>query len=320
MMKRLAWLAAVLLAAIPTNVYAGPNLPTKPIEQKYYADGPWTVSTTVTATACDSKGDVCDIYFPTNLGANGFHHPIVVWANGSATSPVPASTYAYLLRHFASWGFVVIATRDGATGTGQTIIDSANYIKARNADTGSVFFGKLDVSKIGTVGHSQGATGAVNAMIHSAGAIRTAVTFHLPQQLWCSSPDNCLQTATLTGATSGAILYISGTADGLISPDTQLFGSQLNSNTAYYNATPAALTKAKAIIKGTNHNDVEGNPTCPSGVGLCNNGVDAYLGYPTAWLMWQLQGAADGQQAFKASSGEIYTETTNWQSILSNVP
>jgi hypothetical protein len=90
MMKRLAWLAAVLLAAIPTNVYAGPNLPTKPIEQKYYADGPWTVSTTVTATACDSKGDVCDIYFPTNLGANGFHHPIVVWANGSATSPVPA--------------------------------------------------------------------------------------------------------------------------------------------------------------------------------------------------------------------------------------
>jgi len=36
--------------------------------------------------------------------------------------------------------------------------------------------------------------------------------------------------------------------------------------------------------------------------------------------MWQLQGAADGQQAFRASTGEIYTETTNWQSILSNVP
>ena len=319
-MKRLAWLAAMLLAAIPTSAFAGPNLPTKPIEQKYYADGPWTVSTTVSATACDSKGDLCDIYFPTNLGANGFHHPIVVWGNGTGTTPVPASTVAYYLRHLASWGFVVVATQDGTTGVGQTIIDSANYIKARNTDASSVFFGKLDVTKIGAVGHSQGATGVVNAMIHSGGLIRTAVALHIPAQLWCSSSSNCLQTSTLTGATSGSILYVSGSADTLISPDTQLFGSQLNSNTAYYNATPSALTKAKAIIKGTNHNDVQGNPTCPSGLSSCANGVDAYLGYPTAWLMWQLQGAADGQQAFKASSGEIYTETTNWQSILSNVP
>jgi hypothetical protein len=319
-MKRLAWLAAALVAVMPMSAYAGPNLPTKPIEQKYYANGPWTVTTTVTATACDSKGDLCDIYFPANLGANGFLHPIVVWGNGTGTTPIAASTYAYYLRHLASWGFVVIATQDGTTGIGQTLIDSANYIKARNTDASSVFFGKLDVTKIGAVGHSQGATGVINAMIHSGGMISTAVAFHLPAQMWCSSSSNCLQTATLTGATAGSILYVSGSADTLISPDTQLFGSQLNSNTAYYNATPSALTKAKAIIKGTNHNDVQGNPTCPSGLGSCNNGVDAYLGYPTAWLMWQLQGAADGQQAFKASTGEIYTETTNWQSILSNVP
>src|SRR5882757_8083559 len=142
MKKAIALAAALFAACWNAPASAGPNLPTKPIEQKYYADGPWTVTTTVTATACDSKGDLCDIYFPANLGANGFLHPIVVWGNGSGTTPIAASTYAYYLRHLASWGFVVIATKDGATGVGQTLIDSANYIKARNTDASSVFFGK----------------------------------------------------------------------------------------------------------------------------------------------------------------------------------
>ncbi|QNA86562.1 hypothetical protein G4G27_23200 [Sphingomonas sp. So64.6b] len=305
----LAWSAAALSA---------PNLPTKPIEQKYYADGSWTVAQTSTAAGCDSKGNPCDIFYPSSLGAGGMKHPIIVWGNGSGTTPIASTTYAYLLRHLASWGFVVIATRDGTTGLGQTMIDSANYMVARNTDAGSIFNGKLDTTKIGAMGHSQGASGAVNAMLKSSGLIRTAVTFHIAQQAYCNPPTLCLLTADLQAATSGSIFYVSGTADWLISPDTQLFGSQLNSNTAYYNATPAPLLKAKAILKGPNHNDVQGTPNCVSG--MCANGVHGYLGYPTAWMMWQLQGATDGRDAIKASGGEIFTETTNWQSVLSNVP
>jgi hypothetical protein len=90
----------------------------------------------------------------------------------------------------------------------------------------------------------------------------------------------------------------------------------LNSNTSFYNATPAGLTKAKAILKGGAHDDITGDPTC---VLLCSNGVYGYLGYPTAWLMWQLQGAADGPDAFRQPDGEIFRETVNWQGMISNV-
>jgi len=163
MKKAIALAAALFAACWNAPASAGPNLPTKPIEQKYYADGAWTVAQTFTPAGCDSKGNPCDIFYPANLGANGFHHPIIVWANGSGTTPIPATTYAYLLHHLASWGFVVIATRDGTTGTGQTVLDSANYIKARNADSGSIFYGKLDTTRIGAMGHSQGASGAQGA-------------------------------------------------------------------------------------------------------------------------------------------------------------
>ena len=321
MKKAIALAAAICAAWWIAPASAGPNLPTKPIEQKYYADGAWTVAQSFTPAGCDSKGNACDIFYPANLGANGFHHPIIVWANGSGTTPALATTYAYLLRHLASWGFVVIATRDGTTGTGQTIIDSANYIKARNTDTGSIFYGKLDTTKIGAMGHSQGASGAINAMLKSSGAIRTAVTFHLPRQSWCNPASNCLLTSDLAAATSGSILYVSGSTDVLISPDTQIVPpGQLNSLTAYYNATPAPLLKAKGLIKGTAHNDSQGNPTCAGAAFPCSNGVHGYLGYPTAWMMWQLMGAADGHQAFAASGGEIFTETTNWQGVASNIP
>ena len=52
-----------------------PNLPTGTIEKKYYATGPWAV-TTLSANGYD-------LYFPTNLGANGFLHSIITWGNGT---------------------------------------------------------------------------------------------------------------------------------------------------------------------------------------------------------------------------------------------
>ncbi len=207
------------------------------------------------------KGNARDIFYPANLGANGVHHPIIVWANGSGTTPIPATTYAYLLRHLASWGFVVIATRDGTTGTGQTVIDSANYIKARSVDSGSIFYGKLDTTKIGAMGHSQGASGAINAMLKSGGAIRTAgdlppaapVLVQPRQQLpadqrpgggderidpLCQRLDRRADLARYAAHSARAAQL----ADGLLQRH------------------PAPLLKAKGIIKGTAHNDVAGQP------------------------------------------------------------
>ena len=152
------------------------------------------------------------------------------------------------------------------------------------------------------------------------GAIQTAVTIELPAQVWCSSSANCADTRNLT---SGAVFFVNGSADGLISPSTQAlpwqtFGQQ--SNAAYYEATPAPVTKLWGTLKGPDHNDVQGQPDCASAARPCVDGVYGYLGYPTAWLMDQLQGNAQAHQAFVNGTGEIFGETTNWSHQTSNIP
>jgi len=82
----------------------------------------------------------------------------------------------------ASWGFVIIAAQDKNSGVGQTILDGANFLTAANSNPVSIFFHKLNVSQVGSFGHSQGATGAVNALIKSAGMIKTVLPIELPGQ------------------------------------------------------------------------------------------------------------------------------------------
>lgn len=321
-LPKLVLTLGALFALGPAQSQA-PNYPAQPTELKYYSDGPW--QTTMTRVeSCFTKNVIgelaqsldCEIYHPTALGTNpdqpgaSFAHPIVVWGNGTGAA-LPGA-YAYWLEHLASWGFVVIRTNDAIAGSGETLVGSMNYLLARNTDPTSIFFGKLDAARVGAAGHSQGAAGALNAMNMSGGTIRTAVTFHLPFNAACVLP--CVDEASLAAATQGSVFFVSGTND-IISRDTQLLPGPLSSNTAFYNVTPSALTKAKAILIGGAHNDITGSPGC---LLLCNRGVHGYLGYPTAWLMWRLQGASDGHDAFRNATGEIFAAGASWQGVVSN--
>jgi hypothetical protein len=292
-----------------------PNYPTGAIELKYYADGPWKTTTGV--QCCDSSGNKFDLYYPTNLGANGFHHPILTWGNGTFGKP---SNTEFFLNHMASWGFVVIATEDSETGLGQTILDGAKFLIKANSNSGSLFFNKLDKNQIGAFGHSQGAGGAIRAFLASAGTIKTVVPIELPAQVWCTYGPKCIDTKNLM---SGSIFFIDGSKDIPISPPTQpawYIGEQ--SIEAYYDATPASVEKVKGTIIGPGHNDIQGQPQCPTTriVPGCNNGVYGYLGYPTAWFMDRLQGDAYAHGAFVNRTGEMFSETTNWELVASNIP
>jgi hypothetical protein len=311
-----------LSCAGTTAAAAAPNPPTGPIESKYDANGPATAVHMTSSTACDRKGNVCEIWYPSDI-ARGRPRAVLLWANGTSDVPVGREVYDYLLSHFASWGFVVIATRDGKTGYGDTVLDSLAYLRSQASSPGSPLFRRVNFGRVGVGGHSQGATGAVNAMLKSNGAIRTSIAFQLPAQLWCSPADLCLLTPDLKAATSGSIFYVGGTLDALISPDWQLGNNPLNSLTAYYNATPPGLMKAKGLVKLANHNDILGKPDCGSAalsVTLtCTFGVYGYRGYPTAWLAWQLQGSAEAGAAFRSRTGEFFSANA-WHSQLSNVP
>lgn len=292
------------------------------IERKYFADGPSEVLRSTSAEPCDRRGHLCDLWYPADL-KRGKPRAVVLWANGTADAPVEPVVYDYLLTHLASWGFVVIATRDPKTGFGDTILDSLSYLKREASNPRSSVFRRIDFSKIGVAGHSQGATGAINAMLKSRGTVQTAVAFQLPSQKWCSPADLCVLTKDLKAARSGSIFYVGGTFDVIISPDKQKDAEQLNSLTSYYEATPAALPKAKGLIRLANHNDILGKPDCKSAeVGsplTCTLGVYGYLGLPTAWLAWQLQGDHAAGAAFRHPNGE-FLKARAWTGQVSNIP
>jgi hypothetical protein len=313
--RRPSCFALMLAAGTMLQGCNPPNYPTGTIEKKYYAPGSWAVTVQTGGACCDSLGNKYDLYYPTNLGANGFKHPILTWGNGSFGK---SSQVAYLLNHMASWGFVVIASEDPMTGPGQTILDGANYLVQKDSDSTSIFFNKLNVAQIGAFGHSQGAGGAINAVIKSGGTIKTVIPIELPAQVWCTTPPNCIDTHNLT---TGSVFFIDGSLDIPISPPTQppqVTGEQ--SIDAFYKAVPNSVAKLKGTLLGPSHNDVTGQPDCKTAVQPCINGVYGYLGYPTAWMMYQLQNDNYAHGAFVNGSGEMFSQTLNWELVSSNLP
>jgi hypothetical protein len=175
------------------------DAPSGSVAATYSARGPWTVGTCEVAAAsapCVSPGAATSdasttalyvVFYPMAPAAGGLKRPIVTWGNGTGATP---SQYSVLLTHIASWGFVVVASTSPNTGTGSEMLAGEDYLVAANAQPGSSFYGSLDVAHVGAVGHSQGADGAVQALLAADApgsthrAITTAVPIELPAQSW----------------------------------------------------------------------------------------------------------------------------------------
>ncbi|WP_206050829.1 hypothetical protein [Nocardioides speluncae] len=112
------------------------------------APGPYAVTVT-------PRGSTHTIYHPTNLGSQ---HPILIWGNGTGAD---VSQYEFALKHLASWGFVVAAANTGQSGSGAEMLDGAQFLIAEDKRVGSPFYGKIDETKVGASGHSQGGGGAI---------------------------------------------------------------------------------------------------------------------------------------------------------------
>jgi hypothetical protein len=94
---------------------------------------------------------------------DGEKYPVITWANGTCGL---THGYALLLGTVASHGFVVIASNSTWTNTAPTNtvqLRALDYAEALNADSNSVFYNKLDLDRIGAMGHSQGAAATSNA-------------------------------------------------------------------------------------------------------------------------------------------------------------
>lgn len=97
------------------------------------------------------------IYRPSTLTTR---HPVIIWGNGTGASP---AVYDGLLRHWASQGFIVAAANTPNAGSGQQMLAGATLLAAENSRPGSVYQDRVNTSRIGASGHSQGGGGAIAA-------------------------------------------------------------------------------------------------------------------------------------------------------------
>lgn len=313
----LAWWLLASLCGLAFTAQAAEPLaaPAGPVERQYLQTGPWAVVLRANAGCCDSAGFGYAVWAPRELGRGGVLHPVITWGNGTGAPP---EAYEHLLRHWASWGFVVVASRQPMAGSGQEMRDALQWLLTQNERPASPFYHRLATDRVASVGHSQGAVGALNALKDSGGAIRTAIAVAIPAQSFCPAMGWCADPALLA---SGSVMYVNGTRDLNVSPSFQPRGAAgLQSNQAYYAATPTSRPKAWGSLLGVGHSDLMGQPACNGTDPDCLTGVWGFLGYPTAWLMDQLQGDAAAHAAFTPGSGEFFVTGGHWRNQASQQP
>jgi hypothetical protein len=94
---------------------------------------------------------------------DGETYPVITWANGTCGE---TAGYAPLLSTVASYGFVIFASNSTWTATSPTDkvqLRALDYAKYVNEDPTSDLYKRLNLDKIGAMGHSQGAQATANA-------------------------------------------------------------------------------------------------------------------------------------------------------------
>jgi predicted dienelactone hydrolase len=245
------------------------------IEEKYAATGPSAVSR---VTVTDATGAQCEVFFPGDLGEGGRKHPILAYASGTGGTPDGAAPQ---VSHYASWGYVVTVSYSGATGFGNEAWACTQKAISDNAEAASQFFGKLDTGKVGAFGHSQGATGSVNATLLSGGVIKSTLPISLVNPEFHFPPEQLPHFNEVTTP----VFLMAGSADFLTAPGhQQSYFDQLGG--------PAV----RAMRKGADHNGI----------------IAASNAYGVAWFKYTLDGDAEARGAFAGATPELNTNA-DWE-------
>jgi len=270
-----------------TTTTTAPSPTGFPIEGKFKVSGGRAVTQTLIT---DSAGLTHTVFHPTTLGVNptGYKHPVILWGNGTENTDPTPNRYSATLTHLASWGNVVVAPHSGQTGYGTEMVRGLDKIQALNNAVGSIFYQKLDNTRIGSTGHSQGASGSVNAMVKSNGRVKSTAAIAFVDPFFFNPADQMPNWSLVTKP----LHFFAGSSDFLCSANAQ---------TNYFNGVAGAA--AKASVKGGDHNVIQ----------QANNKM---LGYLTAWFKYTLEADAFARGAFVTTAGvapEINRNTTIWE-------
>ena len=245
-----------------------------PVEQKYHESGPYQVTV-------HSIDDI-HVFVPDTI--HNAPLPTVVMVNGTG---LKALHYRPAFEHQASWGFIVIGNDDSNAWNGRSAVVSLEKALCQNSMENSPLYQRIDLHRIGVVGHSQGAMGAINAATEDD-RFKVLYAASCPQKSLAKKLDWSYSMKTISIPT----MLVAGTGwiDRRISP----LGSLLHLADELPDATPMLLGR----LKGVEHRFVlhEG---------------DAYM---TAWLRCFLADDADAASAFIGTTLEIHNNP-RWQDI-----
>ncbi|WP_068827558.1 poly(ethylene terephthalate) hydrolase family protein [Pseudomonas sp. BMS12] len=258
---KLAGLAAALAFASGSAMAALPDTPGTafPAVSSFDNSGPY-------ATTSQAEGPNCRIYRPSTLGQNGVRHPIILWGNGTGATP---DTYAALLKHWASHGFVVAAAETSDAGTGQEMLACLSYLVQANGSSYGTYAGKLNAGRVGTSGHSQGGGGSI--MAGQDDRVRTTAPIQ-PYTLGLG------HNSSSQSKQKGPMFLMSGGSDTIAFP--------------YLNAQPVYNRINQPIFWGERRFVSHFEPVGDGG---------AYRGPATAWFRYQLMNDANAGSTFNGT-------------------
>ena len=243
------------------------------IEERYLKHGSHDVSYFEVETT--EKWTKYEVYYPAALKESDRKYPVLVMVNGSG---VRGSRYTAVFRHYASWGFIVIGNEHDTSFAGDSADASLAYIIKQNEDAESALYKKVNLDKVGIVGHSQGGVGvfaAITAQPHS-GLYKAAVSLSpVPEE-----SAKAIRWGYDASKVKIPIMVLAGTENDCIS---------LKQLLALYSHINSGKVTARRSM--TNHPEM----------------LFSADGYVTAWFMWLLQDDKEAAQAFIGEKPELLT-------------
>ena len=249
------------------------------IEAKYLGDGAYEVS--YYEEKAVQVFEKYEIYYPTELETEDKVYPVIVVCNGTGWK---ASKSKSVYEHYASWGFIVIATEEtyswNAFGAEMCVVhlQRLNDNQVINGKE-NIFYQKIDFDQAGIIGHSQGGVGVINAITNTEhkNIYRTAVALSPTNKELAEALEWPYNAAQITVP----IMLVSGEGGG---DDWVVTGEGLK---AIYDDIPG--DKVMLRRRNTDHGKTQYSED----------------GYVTAWFMWQLQGDAEAAKAFAGENPEL---------------
>ena len=181
-----------------------------PVEYYYSQRGPYTVAAQEFSDFTDPEGQFnhIKIWYPTEMTTSNAQWPTIVFCNGTGSAYGPNQNgesqtdeagYTALFEHFASWGFILIANNRPGCASSTATDTTLGYLLERNEVQGDLFYNKIDLSRIGIAGHSQGGTAVLQNLSGSTITSDVNITYEyadLYKAAWSASPqayDNILK-------------------------------------------------------------------------------------------------------------------------------